>query len=128
MAKLAVPGHCILPCGQKSSPVHTASSRWSCSAPGTAPIVLTAERTPQPPSGRQARSARQCQQVGTDPHATVAVARLIYGHLPKGGTSLWVGISNVGKGDPPRFGPRWPMRAGRPDLSGSSRLQTLTRI
>ena len=64
MAKLAVPGHCILPCGQKSSPVHTASSRWSCSAPGTAPIVLTAERTPQPPSGRQARSARQCQQVG----------------------------------------------------------------
>jgi len=57
------------------------------------PLVATWAR------GRLAQLAN-AGRWGTDPHATVAVARSIYGHLPKGGTPLWLGISNVGHGDP----------------------------
>ena len=49
--------------------------------------------------GRLAQLANASRR-DTDPHATVAVARSIPGHLPKGGTPLWLGIRNVGKGDP----------------------------
>jgi len=36
----------------------------------------------------------------TDPHATAAVARSIYGHFPTGGAPLWLGFKNVGTADP----------------------------
>ena len=36
----------------------------------------------------------------SNPQATVAVARSIYGHLPNGGTPLWLGFKNVGRANP----------------------------
>jgi hypothetical protein len=36
----------------------------------------------------------------TDPQATVAVARSIYGHLPPGGSPLWFGLRHVASTDP----------------------------
>jgi hypothetical protein len=50
-------------------------------------------------AGRLAQLAN-ASRWDTDPHATVAVARSIDGHLPTGGTPLRLGIRNVGKGDP----------------------------
>jgi hypothetical protein len=63
------------------------------------PLVATWARRNQRHAGRLAQLA-DASRWDTDPHATVAVARSIYGHLPKGGTPLWLGIRNVGKGDP----------------------------
>ena len=63
------------------------------------PLVATWARRNHRHGGRLAQLAN-ASRWDTDPHATVAVARSIYGHLPKGGTPLWLGIRNIGKGDP----------------------------
>jgi hypothetical protein len=85
--------------------------------------------TPQPPSLRQARSARQRQQVGYRPACHRGRCTLDLRPPAQGRHAALPRDQERRKGRPqPRFWPRWPMRAGRLDLSGSSRPQTLTRI
>lgn len=50
--------------------------------------------------GLPARAGPTANRWDTNPAATAAVARSIYGHLPPGGTPLWLGVKNVGNADP----------------------------
>lgn len=66
--------------------------------PGPPHVIAWAERNQR--HGAALAELATATRWDTDPTATVAVARSIYGHLPQSGTPLWLGFKDVGTADP----------------------------